>query len=173
MRILFCNVGAACLARQFMQLKGKLDINKYEYEPTPQKSVQMRVKSTKHEFLSRDRSKPTVWRNLFYPTEILNAFGAKIRTLETCAALIGRNVKKVKHALDVAARKGFDQQTCSFLRILEGIKMEKPAFAVSTTQPCQQGERIFADLAQDYGFEENFYSLQTPISGTGLALAAS
>ena len=157
-------LGAACLAREFMLLKGKLDISHYEYEPTPQKSVQMRVKSTKHEFLSRERNKPTVWRNLFYPSEILNAFGAKIRTLETCAALIGRNVKKVKQALDIAARKGFDQQTCSFLRILEGIKMEKPAFAVSTTQPCQQGERIFADLSRDYGFEENFYSLQTPIS---------
>ena len=159
-------LGAACLARQFTQLKGKLDIEKYQYEPTPQKSVQMRVKATKHDFLSKEPNKPSVWRNLFYPTEILNAFGVKIRTLETYASLIGRNAKKVKQALDVAARKGFDQQTCSFLRILEGMKLEKPAFAVSTSQPCQQGEKIFADLAQDYGFEDKFYSLQTPVSAT-------
>ena len=124
----------------------------------------MRVNSTRREFFSRDKSKPTIWRNLFYPTEILNAFGARIFTLETYAALFGRSTKRIKAALDIAARKGFDQQTCSFLRILEGMEHEKPAFAVSTTQPCQQGERIFADLAEQYGFEENFYSLQTPIN---------
>ncbi|MCR4576032.1 MAG: 2-hydroxyacyl-CoA dehydratase [Lentisphaeria bacterium] len=157
-------LGAACLARQFTHLKGKLEVNKTEYEPTPQKSSAMRVNCTKSEFFSRDKSKPTIWRNLFYPAEILNAFGARIFTLETYAALFGRNAKRIKTALDIAARKGFDQQTCSFLRILEGTEHEKPAFAVSTSQPCQQGERIFADLAEQYGFEDNFYSLQTPIN---------
>ncbi|MCR5382350.1 MAG: 2-hydroxyacyl-CoA dehydratase [Lentisphaeria bacterium] len=157
-------LGAACLARQFTHLKGKLEIKPVEYEPTKQKSAAMRVNSTRREFFSKDRSKPTIWRNLFYPTEILNAFGARIFTLETYAALFGRSTKRIKAALDIAARKGFDQQTCSFLRILEGSEHEKPAFAVSTSQPCQQGERIFADLAEQYGFEENFYSLQTPIN---------
>ncbi|MBO4528723.1 MAG: 2-hydroxyacyl-CoA dehydratase, partial [Victivallales bacterium] len=157
-------LGAACLARQFTHLKGKLEIKPVEYEPTKQKSAAMRVNSTRREFFSKDRSKPTIWRNLFYPTEILNAFGARIFTLETYAALFGRSTKRIKAALDIAARKGFDQQTCSFLRILEGSDHEKPAFAVSTSQPCQQGERIFADLAEQYGFEENFYSLQTPIN---------
>ncbi|MBP5638570.1 MAG: 2-hydroxyacyl-CoA dehydratase [Victivallales bacterium] len=160
-------IGAACLARQFTALKGKLDVEKVQYEPTPQKSVQMRVNSTRRDFLARrDKNKPLVWRNLFFPTEILNAFGAKIQTLETYAALFGRNAKRVKQALDIAARKGFDQQTCSFLRILEGIKQEKPDFAVTTSQPCQQGERIFADLAMDYQFEDRFYSLQTPINAS-------
>ena len=157
-------LGAACLARQFTHLKGKLEIKPVEYEPTKQKSAAMRVNSTRREFFSKDRSKPTIWRNLFYPTEILNALGARIFTLETYAALFGRSTKRIKAALDIAARKGFDQQTCSFLRILEGSEHEKPAFAVSTSQPCQQGERIFADLAEQYGFEENFYSLQTPIN---------
>ncbi|MBR4417910.1 MAG: 2-hydroxyacyl-CoA dehydratase [Victivallales bacterium] len=157
-------LGAACLARQFTHLKGKLEIKPVEYEPTKQKSAAMRVNSTRREFFSKDRSKPTIWRNLFYPTEILNALGARIFTLETYAALFGRSTKRIKAALDIAARKGFDQQTCSFLRILEGSDHEKPAFAVSTSQPCQQGERIFADLAEQYGFEENFYSLQTPIN---------
>ena len=157
-------LGAACLARQFTQLKGKLETDRIQYDPTPMQSVQMRVKNTRRDFLSRKDGRPRIWRNLFYPAEILNAFGAKIMTLETYAALFGRNTKKVKAALDVAARKGFDQQTCTFLRILEGFQHEKPDFAVTTSQPCQQGERIFADLAQDYGFEDRFYSLNTPVS---------
>ncbi|NLG12813.1 MAG: hypothetical protein GX561_01245 [Lentisphaerae bacterium] len=166
-------LGAAVLARQFVQLEGKLAMEPIEYEPTPEKSKAMRVASTKRDIMSmsRDKEKPTVWRNLFFPTEILNAFGTKILTLETYAALFGRNPKRVKHAFDVAARKGFDQQTCSFLRILEGIPHEKPAFAVSTSQPCQQGERIFADLADDYDFADRYYSLQTPLGdGTDMAV---
>ncbi len=159
-------IGAACLARQFTQLKGKLVIDKIQYEPTPQKSIQMRVRATCRDFFSKTKeTHPIVWRNLFYPSEILNAFGVTIKTLETYAALFGRNMKRIKTALDVAARKGFDQQTCSFLRILEGIVHTKPDFAVTTSQPCQQGERIFADLAQDNGFVDNFYSVQTPIDG--------
>ena len=159
-------LGAATLARQFTQLKGRVDIRHIEYEPTRQASVAMRVNSNRKVFLpsKKDRQSPLVWRNLFFPTEILNAFGARILTLETYAALFGRSTKRVKHALDLAAQKGYDQQTCSFLRILEGMKLEKPAFAVSTSQPCQQGERIFADLASDYGFEDKFFSLHTPIS---------
>ena len=159
-------LGAACLARQFTQLKGKLVTDKIQYEPTPQKSIQMRIKSTCRDFFikTKNSSRPIVWRNLFYPSEILNAFGVTIKTLETYAALFGRNMRRIKTALDVAARKGFDQQTCSFLRILEGVVQTRPSFAVTTSQPCQQGERIFADLAQDYGFEDSFYSVQTPIN---------
>ncbi len=163
-------LGAACLARQYIQLKPRLSQEKTAYEPTPQKSRVMRINSTKREMLGKDKSKPMVWRNLFFPAEILNAFSTRILTLETYAALFGRSTKRVKAALDIAARKGFDQQTCSFLRILEGLKLEKPAFAVSTSQPCQQGERIFADLAAEYGFEENYYSLQTPLSGSDMAV---
>ncbi len=157
-------LGAACLAREFYGKRNSLVLEKVQYEPTPQKSVAMRVKATKKDFFSKDRSKKLVWRNLFYPTEILNAFGARICTLETYAALFGRNTRRVKAALDVAARKGFDQQSCSFLRVLEGIEHEVPDFAVSTSQPCQQGERIFADIAYDNGFADRFYSLQTPVS---------
>lgn len=156
-------LGAACLARQFVQLDGKLSLEKVEYEPSKQKSVLLRIHATKHDFFSRDTSKPLVWRNLFFPTEILNAFGCRIRTLETYAALFGRRTQQVKQALDIAAQKGFDQQTCSFLRILEGMPLEKPDFAVSTSQPCQQGERIFSDLVNDYGLPDRFYSLHTPI----------
>ena len=158
-------LGAACLARDFVRLGGKTGAaEKVQYEPTKMKSQAMRIRSTRHDFFSRDTSKPLVWRNLFFPTEILNAFGCRIRTLETYAALYGRHTQKVKQALGIAAQKGFDQQTCSFLRVLEGMPLEKPDFAVSTSQPCQQGERIFADLVEDYGIPDKFFSLQTPIN---------
>ena len=160
-------LGAAVIAKKLDELKegGKFDLAKVEYEPTRGKSVLLRVKATRHDFFSKDTSKPLVWRNLFYPTEILNAMGCRIRTLETYAALFGRRSDFVKEALGRAAQKGFDQQTCSFLRILEGMELEKPDFAVSTAQPCQQGERIFADLTRTYGIPDRFYSLQTPING--------
>ena len=157
-------LGAACLAREYVRLKGKLVLEKIQYEPTRQKSVTMRIKSAMHDFFSRDTSKPLVWRNLFFPTEILNAFGCRIRTLETYAALFGRHTQKVKKALDCAAQKGFDQQTCTFLRVLEGLPMEKPDFVVSTSQPCQQAERVFTDLVEDLGIPERQYSLHTPIN---------
>ena len=157
-------LGAACLAREYDRLGGKLVLEKVQYEPTKQKSVTMRIKSAMHDFFSRDTSKPLVWRNLFFPTEILNAFGCRIRTLETYAALFGHHTQKVKLALDRAAQKGFDQQTCSFLRVLEGLPMEKPDFVVSTSQPCQQAERIFSDLVEDLGIPERQYSLHTPIN---------
>ena len=160
-------LGAAVIAKKLDELKkgDELQLAKVEYEPTRGKSVLLRIKATRHDFFSKDTTKPLVWRNLFYPTEILNAFGCRIRTLETYAALFGRRPEFVKQTLGKAAQKGFDQQTCSFLRMLEGMELEKPDFAVSTAQPCQQGERIFADLTRTYGIPECFYSLQTPISG--------
>ena len=124
----------------------------------------MRIKSTKRDFFSTDTSKPLVWRNLFFPTEVLNAMDCRIRTLETYAALFGRKADMVKNALGRAAQKGFDGQTCSFLRMLEGMEIEKPDFIVSTMQPCQQAERVFADLAREHGVMDKLYSLQTPIN---------
>ncbi len=157
-------LGAACLARQFVTLKGKLVLDKIQYEPTRPKSMMMRTACTKHDFFSRDKSKPLVWRNLFFPSEILNAFGCRIRTLETYAALFARRPQRIKEALGHAAQKGFDQQTCSFLRVLEGMPMEKPDFVVSTSQPCQQAERIFEDLVGEYEIPDRLFSLHTPIN---------
>ena len=157
-------LGAACLAREFVNLKGKLTLDKIEYEPSRQKSVAMRTSCTKHDFFSRDTSKPLVWRNLFFPPEILNAFGCRIRTLETYAALFARRPQRVKQALGCAAQKGFDQQTCSFLRVLEGMHLEQPDFVVSTSQPCQQAERIFEDLVAEYRIPDRLFSLHTPIN---------
>jgi len=157
-------LGAACLAREYVRLAGRLVLEKVQYEPSRQKSITMRIKSAMHDFFSRDTSRPLVWRNLFFPAEILNALGCRIRTLETYAALFGRHTQKVKAALDVAARKGYDQQTCTFLRVLEGLPLEKPDFVVSTSQPCQQAERIFSDLVEDMGVPERMYSLHTPIN---------
>lgn len=159
-------LGAAVIAKRLHGLtdSGELDLVKVEYEPTRGKSVLLRIKATKRDFFSTDTSKPLVWRNLFFPTEILNAMDCRIRTLETYAALFGRRADKVKEALGRAAQKGFDGQTCSFLRMLEGMDLEKPDFAVSTVQPCQQGERVFADLVREHGIPDKFYSLQTPSS---------
>ena len=159
-------LGAACLARQYAGLGVKnAGREKVQYEATRGKSVLLRVKSTKRDFFSTDKSKPLVWRNLFFPTEILNAMDCRIRTLETYAALFGRKADKVKEALGRAAQKGFDGQTCSFLRMLEGMELEKPDYVVSTLQPCQQAERVFADLVREYGIPDRMYSLQTPING--------
>ena len=160
-------LGAAVIARQLdgLRAKGELDLAKVEYEPTRGKSVLLRIKSTKRDFFSTDASKPLVWRNLFFPTEILNAMDCRIRTLETYAALFGRRADKVKEALGKAAQKGFDGQTCSFLRMLEGMELDKPDFVVSTMQPCQQAERVFADLVREYKIPDRLYSLQTPING--------
>jgi len=159
-------LGAAVIARQLDDLKkeGKLNLAPVEYEPTRGRSVLLRIKSTKRDFFSSDRSKPLVWRNLFFPTEILNAMDCRIRTLETYAALFGRRSDFVKETLGKAAQKGFDGQTCSFLRMLEGMDLEKPDFIVSTVQPCQQAERVFADLARTYGIPGRLYSLQTPVT---------
>ena len=159
-------LGAAVIAMRLHDLreKGKLDLAKVEYEPTRGKSTLLRIKSTKRDFFSHDPSKPLVWRNLFFPAEILNAMDCRIRTLETYAALFGRRVDKVKEALGRAAQKGFDGQTCSFLRMLEGMELDKPDFVVSTVQPCQQAERVFADLVREHGIPDRLYSLQTPVN---------
>ena len=156
-------LGAAVIAKKLDELGEGAEIAKVEYEPTRGRSALLRIKSTKHDFFSSDKSKPLVWRNLFFPTEILNAFDCRIRTLETYAALFGRKADFVKEALGTAAQKGYDQQTCSFLRMLEGMKLEKPDFVVSTSQPCQQAERVFEDLVNEYGCPDRLYSLQTPI----------
>ena len=159
-------LGAACLARDYAGLrKDGAGREKVQYEPSRGRSVRLRVKSTKRDFFSTDKSKPLVWRNLFFPTEILNAMGCRIRTLETYAALFGRKADKVKEALGRAAQKGFDGQTCSFLRMLEGMALERPDYVVSTMQPCQQAERVFADLVREHNIPERLYSLQTPING--------
>ena len=79
--------------------------------------------------------------------------------------IFGRKADKVKEALGRAAQKGFDGQTCSFLRMLEGMELEKPDYVVSTMQPCQQAERVFADLVREYNIPDRLYSLQTPING--------
>ncbi len=159
-------LGAACLARDYAGLKKDgAGREKVQYEPSRGESVRLRVKSTKRDFFSTDKSKPLVWRNLFFPTEILNAMGCRIRTLETYAALFGRKADKVKEALGRAAQKGFDGQTCSFLRMLEGMELEKPDYVVSTMQPCQQAERVFADLVREHNIPDRLYSLQTPING--------
>lgn len=158
-------LGAACLARQYAGLKDRLVLKRVEYPSAevPLKSVAMRSNMTRKDFFSKSNM-PTVWRNLFFPTEILNALGVKMLTLETYAALFARNSKRVKKAFDIAAYKGFAGETCSFLRVLEGIELNPPGFAVSTSQPCQQGERIFQDLARQYHFTDKFYSLHTPVN---------
>ena len=159
-------LGAACLARDYAGLrKDGAGRGKVQYEPSRGRSVRLRVTSTKRDFFSTDKSKPLVWRNLFFPTEILNAMDCRIRTLETYAALFGRKADKVKEALGRAAQKGFDGQTCSFLRMLEGMELEKPDYVVSTMQPCQQAERVFADLVREHNIPDRLYSLQTPING--------
>ncbi|MCQ2388850.1 MAG: 2-hydroxyacyl-CoA dehydratase [Kiritimatiellae bacterium] len=157
-------LGAAVLAKQYDELRDRLEPGRVEYEPTRGKSMLLRVKTTKRDFFAKDDDRPLVWRNLFFPTEILNAMGCRVRTLETYAALFARKADRVKQALGVAAQKGFDQQTCSFLRMLEGMPLDKPDFVVSTSQPCQQAERVFEDLVRGYGIPDRLYSLQTPIS---------
>lgn len=127
------------------------------------KSIAMRTTLTRREFLSRNNA-PLVWRNLFFPPEILNALGVRMLTLETYAALRGRSSKKLREFFDNAACKGFSAETCSFLRVLEGdTALPKPDYVVTTSEPCQQGERIFADLARDCRMQDNYYTLHTPI----------
>lgn len=158
-------LGAACLALQFSELKGKLDPKcGLPLDNRHLASVDLRAKATRRDFLGHGKE-PLVWRNLFFPSEVLNALGVRSLTLETYAALLARSQRKVKKAFDQAACKGFSGETCSFLRTLEGVKLPAPAFGVSTSQPCQQGERIFRDLARTYGISNKFFSLQTPADG--------
>ncbi len=155
-------LGAACLAREFTELKGQFR-DTAELIPPMRKldSITMRATSTKKDFLGKSDA-PMIWRNLFFPTELINALGGRMLTLETYAALFARNSKRIKKSFDHAACKGFSSETCSFLRALEGMELPPPAFGVSTSQPCQQGERIFRDLVRTYGIEDRFFSLQTP-----------
>ncbi len=161
-------LGAACLAREFMNLKGNLKSWTTEVPAMRHlESANLRSRTTRLDFLGHDDDKPMVWRNLFFPSEILNALGVRALTLETYAALFARNSRRVKTNFDHAACKGFSAETCSFLRVLEGMNLPKPACCVSTSQPCQQGERIFRDLMRSNGGDELFFSLQTPPDATG------
>jgi benzoyl-CoA reductase/2-hydroxyglutaryl-CoA dehydratase subunit BcrC/BadD/HgdB len=162
-------LGAAVLAKQYCQLRKISSQQKdfFSFEKLKLKTTSQRANLTRREFFSGSGKAPVVWRNLFFPTEILNAMGLKILTLETYAALHARNQKKVRKAFDNAAYKGFSAETCSFLRVLQGIQLQKPAFIVSTNEPCQQGERIFKDMAKSYGINDKFYSLHTPLVEDG------
>ena len=127
------------------------------------KSAAMRTHLTRQEFLSKGNA-PLVWRNLFFPAEILNALSVRILTLETYAALHARSGKRLRKMFDRAARKGFAAETCSFLRVLEGDdRLPKPDFVVGTSEPCQQGERVLADLVRDMGCTDRYHLLHTPI----------
>ena len=162
-------LGAAILAKEFYEKKHNVAIKHDIFPKEKPKAIGLRTKLTRKEFFSK-RDVPLVWRNLFYPTEILNAFDVRMLTLETYAALYARNQKRIKGYFDNAAYKGFSAETCSFLRVLEGVELPQPDFAVSTSEPCQQGERIFYDLAKDYGIEDSMYSLQTPINNNDNAV---
>jgi predicted CoA-substrate-specific enzyme activase len=145
------------LAREFWKL-----VNSLVARRTVTKSIAMRAEMTRRDFLSKDGA-PMVWRNLFFPPEILNALGVRMMTLETYAALRARSRKRVRQYFDRAACKGFSAETCSFLRVLEGDEhLPIPDFAVTTTEPCQQGERIFADLVRTYNISDRYYTLHTP-----------
>ena len=157
-------LGAACLARQFSDLKGKLEGKKLSIPEIKHESVAIRAAANKKNFIGRSDA-PMVWRNLFFPPEVLNALGVNSLTLETYAALFARNQHRIKRAFDKAACKGFSGETCSFLRVLEGSKLPQPAAVISTSQPCQQGERIFRDLARDYNVSDRLFSLHTPAIG--------
>ncbi len=154
-------LGAASLALKYANLKDKLKPQNNIYLDQDLKSVSLRAKSNLKSFLTKDK-RPIVWRNLFFPAEILNAMDLKIVTLETYAALFARNPKKIKKFFDKAVCKGFSSETCSFLRVLEGTKLPKPNYCVTTSEPCQQGERVFQDLARAYDIEDKFFSLYTP-----------
>jgi len=157
-------LGAACLAREYHDLRGRLAAWPAAGESEPKlKSIALRANLTRREFFSSRTEAPLVWRNLFFPAELLNAMGVRILTLETYAALFARNQRRIKEGFDQAAYKGFSAETCSFLRVLEGIELPRPAFAVSTIEPCQQGERVFHDLAREHGFADRFFSLATPV----------
>ena len=168
-------LGAARIARESWEGQGarsSLD-SRQEFRLSPghivpgtlgsvKRSVAMRTHLTRRQFLSGGDA-PLVWRNLFYPAEILNALGVRMLTLETYAALRARNGKALRTMLDKAARKGFAAETCSFLRVLEGDdRLPRPDFVVGTSEPCQQGERILADLVRDLGALDRYHPLHTP-----------
>ncbi len=127
------------------------------------KSAAMRINLTRQAFLAKGDA-PLVWRNLFFPAEILNAMGVRMLTLETYAALHARSGARLRKMFDRAARKGFSTETCSFLRVLEGDdRLPTPDFVVGTSEPCQQGERVLADLVRDLGCLDRYHLVHTPI----------
>ena len=148
-------------ARQVRRLS--LWQNPSNFDRPIKKSAAMRTHLTRQEFLSKGGA-PLVWRNLFFPAEILNALGVRMLTLETYAALHARSGKRLRKMFDRAARKGFSSETCSFLRVLEGDDhLPRPDFVVGTSEPCQQGERVLADLVRDMGRLDRYHLLHTPI----------
>ena len=157
-------IGDAHLIREFTDLFDTLILRKPVTDKGYfKKSIAMRANITRRELFSRNRDVPVVWRNLFYPPEILNAFGVRTITLETYAAFRARNPKKLQRCFDRAASKGYSAETCSFLRVLEGDEqLQKPDFAITTSEPCQQGERIFSDLVRSYDLGDKYYTLHTP-----------
>lgn len=165
-------LGAACIARSHADISRRIVKKSVPFDRTKLKSLAMRASGTRKEYFSNSGKdpRPLVWRNLFFPPEILNALDVKMLTLETYAALFARNQKRIKKSFDNAAYKGFSAETCSFLRVLEGIDLPTPQFGVSTSEPCQQGERIFRDLAREYKFTDRFYSLNTPAVHDALAV---
>ncbi len=156
------HIGDAQLAREASSFVEKV-IQKKPFDIKKiTKASAMRTTFTRKEFFSRG-NEPLVWRNLFYPPEVLNALGVKMLTLETYAALRGHGKKRLRKLFDKAAFKGFAAETCSFLRVLEGDdRLPKPDFSVTTTEPCKQGERIFADLIRTYDAEDKYFTLHTP-----------
>jgi predicted CoA-substrate-specific enzyme activase len=162
-------LGAARLARDCLEREGPstAGVPTCQRLPPPVRSVRksaaMRTRLTRRDFLSKGDS-PLVWRNLFFPAEILNALGVRVLTLETYAALHARSGKRLRTIFDKAARKGFSAETCSFLRVLEGDdRLPRPDCVVGTSAPCQQAERILADLVRDLGCPDRNYVLHTPI----------
>ncbi|MCE5301811.1 MAG: 2-hydroxyacyl-CoA dehydratase [Planctomycetaceae bacterium] len=163
-------LGAAIIARQsFLQTSSResLRIVPATLAPlwtgTAKRSAALRTHLTRREFFSRSDA-PLVWRNLFYPPEILNAMGVRILTMESYAALRARNGAGLRTIFDRAARKGFSAETCSFLRVLEGDdRLPRPDFVVGTSAPCQQGERVLADLARDLGRSDRHHLVYTPV----------
>lgn len=153
-------IGAANIARTHVGQGETFERDAVATSSMP--SIKMRRRQTVREFALRRSKGPMVWRNLFYPTEILNALGVNILTLETYAAFFARNRERVGNALNKAYYKGFSAETCSILRILEGIDLPAPDFALSTSQPCVQGDRIFRDLIRSNDYDARSYILQTP-----------
>ena len=163
-------IGAANIARTYAVSEKKKAYHVERPDVTGMKSLSMRRRQTVREFAMRRSNAPLVWRNLFYPAEILNAMGVNMLTLETYAAFFARNPKRIGAALNKAYYKGFSAETCSILRTLEGIDLPEPGYAVSTTLPCLQGDRIFKDLFRTNGYETRSCSLQTPTSDDGASV---
>lgn len=155
-------IGAANIARTYDENTRGQSSYTGMLDTSSMVSLSIRRRQTVKEFAIRHSKDRIVWRNLFYPTEILNALGVNILTLETYAAFFARNRNRIGDALNKAYYKGFSAETCSILRTLEGIDLPVPDYALSTSLPCLQGDRIFKDLIRSHGYEDRACSLQTP-----------